>query len=90
MKRLLPTFFIVAHFTLISSAEDRDTVTKAESEKSGIEFFESTIRPLLVDHCYECHSLETKQEGGLAVDSQYGLLTGGDRGTSPPLRSPAR
>jgi hypothetical protein len=82
MKRLLPTFLIVAHFTLISLAEDRDTVTKAESEKSGIEFFESTIRPLLVDHCYECHSLETKQEGGLAVDSQYGLLTGGDRGTS--------
>ena len=47
---------------------------------AGAKLFESTIGPLLVEHCYECHSLQTKQEGGLALDSRQGLLTGGDRG----------
>ena len=43
------------------------------------EFFEKRIRPVLVTHCFECHSGET-QESGLRVDSLNGLLTGGDRG----------
>ena len=35
---------------------------------SGTDFFESKIRPLLVEHCYECHSGE-KTKGGLALDT---------------------
>ena len=30
----------------------------------GTDFFESKVRPLLVKHCYECHSGE-KTKGGL-------------------------
>lgn len=26
----------------------------------GIEFFESRIRPILVEHCYKCHSAESE------------------------------
>ena len=43
------------------------------------EFFEKKIRPVLITHCFECHSGET-QESGLRVDSLNGLLTGGERG----------
>ena len=43
------------------------------------DFFEKRIRPVLVTHCFECHSGET-QESGLRVDSLNGLLTGGERG----------
>lgn len=43
------------------------------------EFFEKKIRPVLVAHCFECHSGET-QESNLRVDSLNGLLTGGERG----------
>ena len=25
-------------------------------EARGIEFFEQNIRPLLIEHCYECHA----------------------------------
>ena len=43
-------------------------------------FFESRIRPLLVTHCYECHSSATKQKGGLTLDSKGGWEKGGDSG----------
>ena len=43
-------------------------------------FFEKKIRPLLADRCYNCHSADTKAEGGLRVDDRNGLLTGGDSG----------
>jgi hypothetical protein len=33
-----------------------------------IEFFESKIRPILAQECYECHSSATKKKGGLVLD----------------------
>ncbi|MGE0609559.1 MAG: PSD1 and planctomycete cytochrome C domain-containing protein [Pirellulales bacterium] len=33
-------------------------------------------------HCYECHSLDRKSEGGLLLDSRQGLLKGGDSGAA--------
>ena len=46
-------------------------------------FFESRIRPVLVKHCYECHSAESKEiKGGLRMDSKAGLLKGGESGPS--------
>ena len=45
-----------------------------------LEFFESRIRPVLVDQCYECHNSAKKAEGGLAVDQRASLLKGGDGG----------
>jgi uncharacterized protein DUF1553/uncharacterized protein DUF1549/cytochrome c len=47
----------------------------------GIEFFETKIRPLLVERCYECHSARAeKLKGGLFLDSKEGVLKGGDSG----------
>jgi hypothetical protein len=45
-----------------------------------IEFFEKKIRPVLVEHCYKCHSPEEKIKGGLVLDSRSGVLKGGDGG----------
>ena len=45
-----------------------------------MEFFEKKIRPILADHCYNCHSADTKPSGGLRVDDRNGLLMGGDDG----------
>ncbi len=53
----------------------------AATDSSGIEFFETNIRPVLVAHCYECHSHETgKASGGLVLDSRNGWETGGNSG----------
>ncbi len=46
------------------------------------EFFESRIRPLLINRCGKCHSSETEQNGGLSLDSKAGWEIGGDSGTS--------
>src|SRR5205814_3763526 len=47
----------------------------------GVPFFEQKIRPVLVQHCYECHSTQAKKvRGGLLLDTKAGLLKGGDSG----------
>lgn len=47
----------------------------------GIAFFETKIRPVLIDHCYRCHSDDGQGvRGGLLVDSRHGLRDGGDSG----------
>lgn len=42
-------------------------------------FFESKVRPVLVEHCFECHSGEMTK-GGLALDTKQGWEKGGDTG----------
>ena len=50
-------------------------------EAADNEFFERRIRPILIEHCYECHSEEAqKQESGLLLDRKAGWLGGGDTG----------
>ena len=45
------------------------------------EHFEKHIRPMLVRHCYECHSGGSNAlKGGLRLDYKDGLLKGGDSG----------
>ena len=47
-----------------------------------LHFFEQQVRPLLVEHCYACHSAAEKIKGGLALDSKIGWEKGGDSGTA--------
>jgi hypothetical protein len=47
----------------------------------GTAFFEVKVRPVLIKHCYECHSAEAgKTKGGLLLDSREGVRKGGDTG----------
>lgn len=47
----------------------------------GIAFFEQKIRPVLIEHCYSCHSAEAKKlKGNLYLDSRAGWQKGGDSG----------
>lgn len=52
---------------------------RAETDPESIRFFEQKIRPLLVQHCYECHSEEAgEQQGGLLLDRRSGWMEGGE------------
>jgi len=53
--------------------------TNAAELNDGAAFFESKIRPILVEHCYDCHSGD-KTKGGLALDSKAGWQKGGENG----------
>ena len=52
-------------------------------DTNRLKFFENKIRPVLVEHCYSCHSAEADEiEGGLALDSREGIRAGGESGAS--------
>ena len=54
-------------------------------------FFESKIRPVLVEKCYSCHSKKApKVKGGLLLDSRAGFLKGGDSGPAIDLKEPQK
>ncbi|MFM8577470.1 MAG: DUF1553 domain-containing protein, partial [Planctomycetaceae bacterium] len=60
--------------------EGRTNPDDATNPKS-IAFFESRIRPVLVEKCQSCHSGDLDApKGGLRLDSREGLLSGGDSG----------
>jgi hypothetical protein len=54
----------------------------AQPSPDGVAFFESKIRPVLVDACYSCHSTakDANIKGDLRVDTRVGLLKGGSGG----------
>lgn len=60
----------------------------AADKAADAAFFENRIRPLLFEHCQKCHSIRTKQRGGLQLDSRKALLEGGDSGPAIDLRNP--
>ncbi len=53
----------------------------ASDEKAGIAFFESKIRPILVERCQKCHSAEVaKPKGQLRLDTRETMRKGGTSG----------
>src|SRR6185369_13358982 len=45
------------------------------------DFFERSVRPLLAERCYECHSARSKQlKGALRLDTPETILKGGESG----------
>ncbi|HEY0075780.1 MAG TPA: DUF1553 domain-containing protein [Abditibacteriaceae bacterium] len=70
-KILLPVITLAALPALAA-----DKITPQQTE-----FFETKVRPVLVDQCYKCHG-EKKQSGGLRMDSREAILKGGDFGPS--------
>ena len=53
----------------------------ADPTADQIVFFEAKVRPLLLKHCYECHSTDAKKvKGSLLLDSKEGWMAGGDSG----------
>ena len=71
--------------TVLPLSQAEQTVFSPE----GIQFFESKIRPLLVDNCHKCHGNE-KQKGNLQLVSRETILRGGDTGAAIMLGDPAK
>src|SRR5688500_12429525 len=59
-------------------------LTASPPDPAGAEFFERKVRPVLVEHCFKCHSADAektkKLRGGLRLDTRDGVRTGGDSG----------
>ncbi len=72
LKLLLIFFLFFTHLKAVSDAE----------------FFESRIRPILAENCYDCHNSINKSESGLVLDYKKGIIKGGDRGSVISLDNP--
>lgn len=56
-----------------------------------IAFFEAKVRPLLVEHCYECHSEAAAElQSGLRLDTRAGVRLGGDSGPAVVPGEPSK
>ncbi len=70
--------------TVLLVAVTSTTFAQVPTEE-GLRFFELKIRPVLVQHCYSCHSVEARDGekiigAGLFLDTAAGTLVGGENG----------
>ncbi|MGE0756874.1 MAG: DUF1553 domain-containing protein [Pirellulaceae bacterium] len=65
--------------TLALAAVTSVSMVGAQEQAADYKFFEDRIRPLLIQHCYDCHGPDTA-EGNLRLDTRSGWERGGDRG----------
>jgi mono/diheme cytochrome c family protein len=81
MKRTLLTSTVgLACLALpLAALQSADEAKPATTSPAAIQFFESKVRPVLVEHCYKCHG-DAKHKGGLRLDSHAAMMTGGDTG----------
>jgi mono/diheme cytochrome c family protein len=70
---------LVVLLSLGRAPEAAEPEKAAPPSPEAMRFFESKVRPLLVENCYKCHGPD-KQKGELRVDSRTALLEGGDQG----------
>lgn len=81
---MLRTFRYLSLLAIMFAAVGAGATLGADPDPAAVEFFEQKIRPMLVTHCYECHSTEAaaknKLQGGLLLDSRDSLRRGGDSG----------
>jgi hypothetical protein len=64
---------------------------QAEPTRAQLDFFESKIRPILVDQCYKCHSSQSeKLKGGLSLEYRDTILKGGENGPALVVGDPEK
>ena len=73
--------FCVGLVPVTGSADD----SKVTAEQAR--FFESKIRPILVERCVSCHGAE-KQKAGLRLDTSEAFAAGGDTGEAVVAGTP--
>ncbi len=80
-----PLLLLLLSFQVVL-ADDGPT---ASDRAEHLEHFERKIRPLLVEHCYACHSSQAKTvHGGLRLDGAAALQKGGDSGPAIDTQDP--
>jgi len=73
--RLMAVGLLVLSWPMVSAAAEAIGSQTVVPQAADLEFFEAKVRPLLVQHCAECHSRAAGDpEGGLSFDSHADFL----------------
>ena len=79
VQKYLPITRVPAVLVLVATGSVAALASPQQAAR--LEFFESKIRPVFVEHCYKCHSMESgKSKGGLLLDSRAAWQLGGESG----------
>lgn len=73
------TFRCLSIVLMVSGLLSGKTIANDKVDAEAMTFFESEVRPLLSQHCHECHSGD-EPDGGLSLDRHQAILRGGDSG----------
>ena len=73
LRKLIVGCLWIAMSAAMSVAEE------IPSDDPRVKFFEEQVRPILVEHCQQCHGGK-KQQADLRLDSLEGALKGGEHG----------
>lgn len=64
--------------------------TESKVDDKAIEFYNSKVKPILKENCFECHADDPEDLGGsLALASRTSILRGGDTGPAVDTNSPS-
>lgn len=80
---------LASSFVATAAQGADDAKGAAAFSPDSIAFFESRVRPVLVQQCQSCHKRDGKRSGGLALDAREAILEGGDSGPAIDLEKPA-
>ena len=87
LNRISPILLLATVCCAVSVAQQTPE-TERQPTAEQIEFFEARVRPLLIEHCLECHSAETEVSGGLSLDARPNWERGGDSGLAIVAHDP--
>ena len=79
---LLASFILLGllRWSIIANAQEPAEESFTQEQ---LDFFENRIRPILVEHCYECHSADSKSiQAKLRLDGREFAIQGGDSGAA--------
>ncbi|HYH67821.1 MAG TPA: PSD1 and planctomycete cytochrome C domain-containing protein [Urbifossiella sp.] len=87
----MSTRLAIALTLLLAPATTAGAQPAAAPTPEGVEFFEKKVRPVLVAHCYSCHSADAKRvKGELRLDTREAVLKGGTSGPAVVPGDPAK
>ncbi|MEZ5434739.1 MAG: PSD1 and planctomycete cytochrome C domain-containing protein [Verrucomicrobiales bacterium] len=76
-RLLIRNLSIAFYWTFLFATSSAEEALTADQ----VQFFETKIRPVLAEHCFECHSAKAeKVTGDLLLDSRAAMLRGGAGG----------
>jgi len=93
VTRLLSVILLLDFAGLLANAGACQDVSSPSPQPprftgAQLQFFETQVRPLLVEHCYQCHA-GAKLKGSLSLESRDAILQGGDSGPAIVPGDPA-
>ena len=80
--------FLILAFVFLSSF--RPVFSQDLSVDEPIDFFDTQVKSILEQNCFQCHGAGKEVKGGLRLTSRERILEGGDSGPAVSLENPAQ